>query len=94
MLTMSPMTSAALSDEGSSSTTASPVFTPTRTCELGTGHRLVQGGHRDRDLEGRADGPLGVVPLRDGSTEYRHHRVADELLDRPPKRSISSLTRS
>ena len=34
------------------------------------------------DREGRADGALGVVLVRGGSAEQRHHGVADELLDR------------
>ena len=34
------------------------------------------------DRERGADGALGIVLVRDGSTEQRHHRVADELLDR------------
>ena len=33
------------------------------------------------DREARAHGPLGVVLVRDGRAEERHHRVADELLD-------------
>ncbi len=33
------------------------------------------------DGERRADGALGVVLVRDGSAEDRHHGVADELLD-------------
>ena len=34
-------------------------------------------------LEPGADGPLGVVLARDRRAPDRHHRVADELLDRP-----------
>ena len=34
------------------------------------------------DRERRADGALGVVLMRDRRAEERHHRVADELLDR------------
>ena len=34
------------------------------------------------DGESRADGALRVVLMRDGRAEDRHHRVADELLDR------------
>ena len=34
------------------------------------------------DRERCAHGPLGVVLVRDGRAEQRHHRVADELLDR------------
>ncbi len=38
--------------------------------------------HLDQ-LERRAHRPLGVVLARDGRPPDRHHRVADELLDRP-----------
>ena len=34
------------------------------------------------DREGCADRPFGIVLVRDRSAEERHHRVADELLDR------------
>ena len=34
------------------------------------------------DGERGADGALGVVLVRDGGAEDRHHRIADELLDR------------
>jgi len=34
--------------------------------------------------ERRADGPLRIVLMRRRRTEERHHRVADELLDRAP----------
>ena len=34
------------------------------------------------DRERSANGALGVVLVRDGSAEDRHHRVADELLHR------------
>jgi hypothetical protein len=36
---------------------------------------------RVADRERRADGALGIVLVRDGRAEDRHHRVADELLD-------------
>ena len=39
----------------------------------------------ERELANRercADGPLGVVLVRDRRAEQRHHGVADELLDR------------
>ena len=38
-------------------------------------------GERVADGERRADGALGVVLVRDGRPEDRHHGVADELLD-------------
>ena len=43
---------------------------------------LVQLVDRVEDAESRADGALGVVLVRDRRAEDRHHRVADELLDR------------
>ena len=45
------------------------------------------GAHVDDGLhqvEGRTDRALGVVLLRDRRPPHRHHRVADELLDRAP----------
>ena len=44
---------------------------------------LVQLGDRVADRERRPDRALGVVLVRDRRAEDRHHRVADELLDRP-----------
>ena len=35
------------------------------------------------DRERGANGPLGIVLVRGRRAEERHHRVADELLDRP-----------
>ena len=35
------------------------------------------------DRERSSDGPLGIVLVRGRRAEQRHHRVADELLDRP-----------
>ncbi len=43
---------------------------------------LVQLRDLFEDPEPGAHGPLGVVLVRDRRTEHRHHRVADELLDR------------
>ena len=37
---------------------------------------------RLQDAKAGADGPLGVVLVRDGRSEDGHHRVPDELLDR------------
>ena len=36
------------------------------------------------DGERGANGALGIVLVRDGGAEERHHGVADELLDRAP----------
>ena len=44
--------------------------------------RLVQFLDHRRDAEGAEDGALGVVLVRDRSSEHGHDRVADELLDR------------
>ena len=43
-------------------------------------------GRGGADRERGAHGPLGVVLVRDGGAEERHHRVADELLDRAAER--------
>ena len=51
------------------------MLTPTRSSI-----RLLLGPVADR--ERRPDRPLGVVLVRDRRAEDRHHRVADELLDR------------
>ena len=56
-------------------TSASPVWTAMRTSSLPSSTMPVA------DRECRADGPLGIVLVRDGRAEHRHHRVADELLD-------------
>ena len=53
------------------------MLTPMRTCELVA---LLAAPIADR--ERGADGPLGIVLVRDRRAEDRHHRVADELLDR------------
>ena len=45
--------------------------------------RLVQLLDRLQDPKAGPDRALGVVLVRDGRTEDRHHRVPDELLDRP-----------
>ena len=60
----------------SSVTSASPVLTAMRTWR----RRLVRAPGPDR--ERGAHRALGVVLVRDRRTEYRHHGVADELLDR------------
>ena len=39
-------------------------------------------GDRRHHLEGRANGPLGIVLVRDRCSPDRHDRVPDELLDR------------
>ena len=44
---------------------------------------LVHLRHRVADRQRGPDGALGVVLVRRRSAEDRHHRVADELLDRP-----------
>ena len=40
-----------------------------------------------------ADGPLGVVLVGQGCTEDRHDRIADELVEGAPNRSISRRSR-
>ena len=59
--------------------------------------RRVELGHRGDQVERRPHRALGVVLVRDGRPPHRHHRVADELLDRaavaldqPLRRSRSS----
>ncbi len=56
-------------------TSASPVLTAMRTSSLPSSAMPVA------DRKRRADGALGIVLVRDGRAEHRHHRVADELLD-------------
>ena len=60
-------------------TAASPVSTPARASE-----RLVARATETRrdELQGGADRALGVVLVGGGRSPHRHHRVADELLDR------------
>ena len=53
-----------------------------------TGHQTGAGGDAvaqlgdDREqVQGSPDRALGIVLTRDGRAPYRHHRIADELLD-------------
>ena len=64
--------------------TTSPVLTPIRACRPSSG-RASRISHR------RADGAQGVVLAHLGNAEHGHHRVADELLDRPPVRLDDAL---
>ena len=58
-------------------TAASPVSTPARAWSAGS-----SSGTGGDEVERRAHRPLGVVLVRDRRAPDRHHRVADELLDR------------
>ena len=53
------------------------MLTAIRTCEL-----VLARSRPVADRERRPHRPLGVVLVRDRRAEERHHRVADELLDR------------
>ena len=57
-------------------TAASPVRTPARAWISGP-----EDADGVDELEGGADGPLGVVLARDRRAPDGHDRVADELLD-------------
>ena len=61
-------------------TAASPVRTPTRTCEIDARLLAECRDHVD-EVEARADRPLGVVLVGDRGAPHRHHGIADELLD-------------
>ena len=79
--------------------TASPATMPSSVGAEGhrhlAGHDAGAGAQRRRadlvaerrdgvdQLQRRPDGALGVVLVRDRRAPHRHHRVADELLDRP-----------
>ncbi len=54
---------------------ASPVVTPTRSSSPSSSANIA-------DRERRAHRALGIVLVCDRRAEQRHHRVADELLDR------------
>ena len=54
---------------------ASPVVIPTRSSSPSSTREVA-------DRERRADRALGIVLVRRRRAEERHHRVADELLDR------------
>ena len=45
---------------------------------------LVQLNNRLENPQPCADRPLGIVLVGNRSPEHRHHRITDELLDRPP----------
>ena len=63
-------------------TAASPVSTPARARSSGAPTSAPSADTAATQLERRADGPLGVVLLRDRCAPHRHDGVADELLDR------------
>ncbi len=46
---------------------------------------VVELGDRLDDAKRCGHSPFGVVFVRDGCAEDRHHRIADELLDRAPE---------
>ena len=50
--------------------------------QLQVGLRLVQLVDGADDAERCSNGAFGIVLVRNGRAEHRHHRVADELLDR------------
>ena len=52
--------------------------------QLRRAHVLPEGGDRVDDLQAGPHGALGVVLAGHGRAPYRHHGVADELLDGPP----------
>ena len=62
-------------------TAASPVRTPARSREAGRTDLLAERRDGRDEVEAGADGPLGVVLVRDRRAPDGHHRVADELLD-------------
>ena len=62
-------------------TTASPVVDAGADRELEAAILRVELLDRLEDPQRRPHRALGVVLVRDGRTEHRHHRVADELLD-------------
>ena len=78
VLTMSPVTMPWPS--APTLTAASPVRTPTRTCEIHAGLPAERRDHVD-EIEGGPDGALGVVLVGDRGAPHRHDRIADELLD-------------
>ena len=63
-------------------TAASPVSTPARAAKLGRPDLVAERRHGGDQVERCAHGPLGVVLGRRRRAPDRHHRVADELLDR------------
>ena len=56
--------------------------TPPAARSSGAPDSSAEGGYRGDEVERGPDGALGVVLLRDRRAPDRHHRVADELLDR------------
>ena len=63
-------------------TAASPVSTPARAASSGAPDLVAERRHGSDEVECRANGPLGIVLGRGRRAPHRHHRVADELLDR------------
>ena len=72
-----------VSEEASSSTTASPVFTPTRTWSSASGVSAFSAATATGIWSAARTARSASSPSGDGRAEHRHHRVADELLDRP-----------
>ena len=69
------LTASPVASRSSVPVTTSPVLTPTRPLMPELRERVA---HLDR----RPTGTEGVVLVRDRRSEHRHHRIADELLDR------------
>ncbi len=63
-------------------TAASPVSTPARALQLRRADLVAERGDRCDEVERRAHRALRVVLGRRRCPPHRHHRVADELLDR------------
>ena len=83
VLTTSPVTiPSPCSGRAPSATTASPVLIPTRTCSESAGSASLSSAIASRIAQPCPDSPLGVVLVRHRRAEHRHHRIADELLDR------------
>ena len=64
-----------------------PVLTPIRSSSVVPKSRIspsFSSGQAVAQLGRCPHGPQRVVLVQDGNAEHRHHRVADELLDRPP----------
>ena len=77
MLTTSPVaTVSPCSGFAESRTSASPVVIPTRSS--------IPSSHAYWRIASAAARALGVVLVRDRDTKQRHHRIADEPLDRAP----------
>ena len=94
MFTMSPTTMAVRSEEASSSTTASPVFTPTRTWRSASGVSAFSASTATGIWSAARTARSASSPRETGAPNTAITASPMNFSTVPPKRSISALTRA